>query len=622
MTTMRKRNISSTTNKRGTASASTKRKSTIVEKKIRTVSRALGVNPSTLYAALVLTVAIATAIVWNALDTVDPAVRLFLRTICQDEATYCNEVLRPTHRTQKTTRDISAGQRLVEIPRRFLLWDLDALRDEFIRRELFSARIWGTQPLDADVFLAAYIALLQQNKTALSPVLSRYLSILPSYDDFAKYHPILWEKRNLTKILNERTYSYQLIRYKQNMIHLEYEALINASRAFADRCSWTAFVSARLAVLTRSFGTGRLHENERHDDHVKGQFHSLTQEMEFYHRQTGVNLTSGSFAMVPILDLYNHHARPTVSYSYDPVRRSFVIRSTGVLLAGQELWDSYGKHSDPHLYAKFGFVNGDGSEPTQASLATWHSLFVLANESEDDELLRYLSFDDGYRDCVKPEKDNLAYEWKILKHKHLRAMAHDPRFWTIVVGPRRPEARPSFSSASEGWPTRNNDIQILRMDIGVDTDVKGPVALCRLLAATHKDFDGRAISLLRDHLSQAGSYVLPQGSTRDPLEYRTLKCIDRLASQSLSRFGTTLAKAQDRLVSATVNLGPETRAEWTAAQLEFGELQTLDLVRGMTHATIRQEWPTDNSRQGDPFFIRPRPCSPGYLHPLLQDAQS
>ena len=334
-------------NKGGTATgtAAAKPKS-VLQKKIRTLSRKLGVNQSTIHAALVLLVAIATAIVWNALDTVDPAVRLFLRTICQEA--YCNDVLRPTHRTQKTIRDIPSGQRLVEIPRRFLLWDLDALRNDFIEQELFSARIFGRQPLGADVFLSAYIALLQQNKTELSPILQSYLDILPSFDDFAEYHPILLGKRNLTTILGEQTYSFQLIQHKQAMIHLEYEALTNVSRAFADKCSFSEFVAARLAVTTRSFGTGRLHENERDD---QGQFDSLSQEMEYYQQKAGVNLTSGSFAMVPILDLYNHHARPTVGYSYDPVRRAFVIRSIAALKAGHELWDSYGKHSDPHLYA-------------------------------------------------------------------------------------------------------------------------------------------------------------------------------------------------------------------------------------------------------------------------------
>lgn len=606
---LRKRNNKDTAKKTKTTHPQNQ---SAVNKRIRKLSRFLGVNQSTLYATLVLLVAIVTAVVWNAIDTVDPAVRAFLRQICREEV-YCNDALRPTRRTQKTTRDVASGQRLVEIPRRFLIWDLDALRNDFIQQELFSARIFGEQPLEADVFLSVYVALLQQNMTDLSPVLQTYLSILPTFDDFAEFHPLLLPSNNLTNLLGEQSYSYQLIRYKRKLIQLEYEALTNASMAFASHCSWKDFAAARLAVLTRSFGTGRLHENERD---TQDRFDSLQTELEFYNRKASVNLTSGSFAMVPILDLYNHHAQPTVGYSYDVVRRAFVIHSLG-LTAGHELWDSYGKHSDPHLYSKFGFVNGDGSESTQASLAAFHSLLALPDEiNNDHELLRYLSFDDGYYNCIKPDTDDPAWEWKRLKFLHLRAIAHDARFWTVVVGPRNVHAKPTASSAmSERWPPR--DSQHLHMDAKAEPDIKGVVGLCRLLTARHDDFDGRAMQLLRNHLGQAGSYILPQVSQHDALEYRTLRCLERLASQSLARFGKALPEAQARVAAASANLAPELRGEWTAAHLELGELQTLDLIRGMAYATQRHEWPSEAGRTGEGFAIRQKPCPPGLLQPLL-----
>lgn len=590
-------------------------------------------NESTIYAALILLVAIATAVLWNALDTVDPAVRSFLSEICKDHETYCNsDVLRPTRRTQKTIRDLVKGQRLVEIPRHLLLWDLDALRDEFVRQELFPARIFGQQALEADVFLAAYIALLQHNKSSLlSPVLQRYLDILPTYNDFAQFHPLVLLENNSTirsALLGiSHTYTAQLIRHKQQMLRLEYQSLTNASHAFATQCSWLDFVTARLAVLTRSFGTGRLRENERDHSHhhhhgdekQNGRvFESLDAEMAFYRQEAGVDLSSGSFAMVPILDLYNHHARPIVGYSYDPVKRAFVIRSLTGLNAGQELWDSYGRHSDPHLYSKFGFVNGDGSESTQASLAAFHRLLVLPNETRQEELLRYLSFDDGYQECVQPQEGEPAWELKRLKYQHLQAMAHDARFWTVVVGPRQKEARPAASSATSAhWPRR--DVSLLVMDPKqVEApDVKGPVGLCRLLVATHQDFDGRAIQLLRDNLAHAGSYILPQPPPQDACEYRTLRCLERLASQSLARFPNSIPHVQARLAEASATLADATRTEWSMAHLELGELQTLDLIRGMATTTIRQGWPSHVDREGPLFLMRQKPCHPTLLEPLL-----
>ena len=598
-----------TLRKRNKGSANGKTRSTTVQKRIRSVSRSLGVNQSTIYAALVLLGAIGTAVLWNAFDTVDPGVRKFLQLICQES--YCNDVLRPTRRTQKTTRDVPMGQRLVEIPRRFLLWDLDALRNDFIQRELFPARIFGKQPLEADVFLSAYIALLRHNSTTttVSPVLQKYLQVLPTFDDFAEYHPLLMDK-NITKILSKESYTFHLIQYTSKMIQVEYEALTNASTAFAAVCDWTDFVSARLAVMTRSFGTGKLHENERIED---GRFDSLKQEMDFYHEKAGVDLSSGSFAMVPILDLYNHHAQPNVGYSYDPIRRAFVIRSLG-LTAGFELWDSYGKHSDPHLYSKYGFINGDGSESTQASLAVWHTLLTLSNETKDHELLRYLAFDDGYEKCIDPKHGGPSWDLKLLKYQHLKAMAHNTRFWTVIAGPRNPNARPGASSeTSSQWPPRNKP---LRMESRVDPDIKGVVGLCRLLVTTHEDFDGRAIHFLQENLEQAGNYVLPQASPNSALEFRTLKCLDRLASQSIARFDRTIFDAERRIDTMSVTSSPSVRTEWTAAHLELGELQTLDLIRGMAKATLMSEWSSEEELSGEAFNFRLKPCPPGFLYPL------
>jgi hypothetical protein len=371
-------------------------------------------------------------------------------------------------------------------------------------------------------------------------------------------------------------------------------------------------MTARLVVLTRSFGTGKLHENERD---TQGTFQSLQEEMDYYEEKTGVDLSQGSFAMVPILDLYQHHANPTVGYVYDPVKRAFVIRSLG-FQAGHELWDSYGKHSDPHLYSKFGFVNGDGSESTQISLAAWHSLFVLPNETKKYELLRYLSFDDGYQDCVRPE-NKTAWEFKRLKYHHLQAMAHNPLVWTAIAKPHRPNALPPFSSEiSSDWPPRTSKF---RLGVHVQPDLSGVHSLCRLLVVTHDDMDGRAMSLLQDHKEQAGNYMLPRGDHKSALEYRTLSCIERLAAQSIVSIRKTGSGAEDRLASAVDNLTESTRMDWTLAYLESGELATLDLIRGMVRRTLAEGWPAEEDREGLSFTVHSKPlCPTKALDPLLE----
>ena len=602
--TIRKRNKTS-----GNAATSTPKLG--ATKKVQTLTRSLGIHASTLYAVAILLLAMATSVVWNAVEKnrTDPAIRSFLKTICDDSNVYCSDAIHPVRRTQKATRHLSAGVKLVEIPRHLLIWDLDALRNGFVQQELGKARIFD-QPLEADAFLAAYLALLRHSPSLVSPGLQEYLAILPTIVDFDQFHPLLLARR-LRGFLAERSYTYQSIMYKRKMIQLEYEAFTNASETFMSHCPWSDYMTARLAVLTRSFGTGPLHENE-HD--TTGKFPSLQEELDFYREKTGVDLSKGSFAMVPILDLYNHHANPTVGYAYDPVKRAFEIKSLG-LQPGQELWDSYGKHSDPHLYMKFGFINGDCSEPTQASLAAWHSLFILPNETRNEELLRYMSFDDGYSACIQ-RKDGDPWVLKRLKFQHLLAMAHKPFFWTVVAKPRKPDARPGMSSeTSADWPPRN---ELFRLNKRSIPNLDGVHALCRLLAVTNEDLDGRAVQLLTDNLGQAGEYVLPHPEQGGGFEYRTLACIDRLAAQSMGYFQTSLVNAEARLTTASADLRAETRTEWTLANLEMGELVTLDLIRGMVRQTLMEVWPNESDRRK--HAVSPRPiCESDLLDPLLDE---
>ena len=77
--------------------------------------------------------------------------------------------------------------------------------------------------------------------------------------------------------------------------------------------------------------------------------------------------------MIQILDMWDHYARPNVEWMYVRSQRAFVIK---VLEKEIEPWNdimvSYGMYTDSHLFAKFGFVNGDGSGHTEVSIATMH----------------------------------------------------------------------------------------------------------------------------------------------------------------------------------------------------------------------------------------------------------
>jgi hypothetical protein len=147
------------------------------------------ISKNTILASAVLAIAIATSLLFNHFDPVDPKVKTFFRNICNDPQVYCHPGLVPSRRTHTTRQIIVSGIRVLELPRRLQIWDVDALRDAFIQRELFSmkGRIFSSA-----AFLAAYLARQFQNASSLEPLLAEWLGILPQHDDFRKFHPVLW----------------------------------------------------------------------------------------------------------------------------------------------------------------------------------------------------------------------------------------------------------------------------------------------------------------------------------------------------------------------------------------------------------------------------------------------
>jgi len=181
-------------------------------------------------------------------------------------------------------------------------------------------------------------------------------------------------------------------------------------------------------------------------------------------------------AMCPVLDMYNSHPRPNASWRYDPASSSFVVRAVADVPAGHAVVVSYGTYTEGHLLATFGYVNGDGSSATEASLAVFHRPLgdvglgrqfsplpyeafarrprldegsgraapseharrsladarrALATQAKD--LLQYLRFDDGYAECVGAaggaSTTAVDEELKVFKLRHLvsaRAPAGPP----------------------------------------------------------------------------------------------------------------------------------------------------------------------------------------------------
>lgn len=617
----------------------------------RSLLKSLPVSSLTLRASGILVIAIIAAAVWNWIDELPAAVdadsvtRSFLQHICKDPDVHCHASLVPARRTQKAIQKIPTNDRVLQIPRRLLILDIDALRDPFVREQLFAPlqrkgkREGEANPPDtannnkkgepivnAAAFLAAHLARLQTNSTAraaLDPILQEYLdTVLPTYDHYAVFHPVLWSDAEFKDYLPLYSSTWTAVQGFKSMIAREYQTFTDRSPLWADQVSKQGYTAARLAVMTRSFGTGPLSSPASND---VGQSVSL-QELDFYREHAGIDLSQGSHAMVPILDLYNHHANPNVGFAYDDSLSAFVIRAVhGGIAAGSEVMDSYGKHTDTHLFAKYGFVNGDGSGHTQATLALWHEpeSIVTAGGSDDQrnkerqnlerlraQVLGYLQYDDGYEQCVT-EKDEDAWGFKIWKYRYLFQMATVPDSWTVMLAPRDPKSRPMNAS---NIPISDQAPRFDKQRLQFVGSTNAFFSTCRLLSLTHHDYNGTAQSLLQENLINADTFILPP--PKDALEFRTLMCMARMAQTALGRFGVSTADQEKKVTRLNREPGAFQSRNWTVAHVRLGEMQTLEALKGVAFASLRAF--EDKMNSAPEYTMRDKPCPRANLQPLLR----
>ena len=216
------------------------------------------------------------------------------------------------HAFQSSSYGISADEHIMTLPRPLQIWDLDALRDEFIRQHFLglSSSDNSTQhtsqvalhketanPLDSGAYLAVYLLRLL-NGSQMDQVLNKnlcdvdtescaseggaqtvqwsdttqhsqrinllrnYLSMLPTYDDRIPHsgiknvheHPIAWSRNMLESLFPKYTHTYNLIMSYQTMVQSEYDALKSASpNEFGSNVNFTQYLVMRVNVLSRAF---------------------------------------------------------------------------------------------------------------------------------------------------------------------------------------------------------------------------------------------------------------------------------------------------------------------------------------------------------------------------------
>ena len=189
-----------------------------------------------------------------------------------------------------------------------------AMRDDFVRRELFTARHKKTgNALDGGAFLAAYLVrkqLVGRGEWGSSTprgdederLLMEFLGTLPSYQDYEKYHPILWTENELETYFGRITLSFNLIMGYKNMMVSEYNSFCEVSEEFNQHASIQEYFTMRLSVISRSFGPGPPDQEEELVG-VHGTI-NLEEELNLYKNEAGVDFTKGCRAMSPILDMW------------------------------------------------------------------------------------------------------------------------------------------------------------------------------------------------------------------------------------------------------------------------------------------------------------------------------
>jgi hypothetical protein len=234
------------------------------------------------------------------------------------------------------------------------------------------------------------------------------------------------------------------------------------------------------------------------------------------------------------------------------------------------------------LYPTYGFVNGDFSERIAALLAA-HQIIDRRVVSQDKyeaeqkkQLQRYLQYDDGYSTCIT-NVDTEALTFKRLKSKLLLLIVNDYKKWSASLPPQ----------------DRDQDKSTIPLDDGINPII----STCRLLALTHRDYDGTAANVLQtkiheieqaqqlapeDYHGESYNLVLKRGEPG--LEYRARIWLYRLAAENLNKWGIISSKEERNKLD---RLEPNSK-DWMASYVRYQEIQTLETLKLYAQYVSRQ----------------------------------
>ena len=287
--------------------------------------------------------------------------------------------------------------------------------------------------------------------------------------------------------------------------------------------------------------------------------------------------------------------------------------------------------ADAHLYARYGFVNCDGSGPTQLSLAFHHEMMKLNISNQYDYIpdtgatpkfrnyqkrgvAKYLQFDDGYPECNSgPSTHPEEAELKRLKLQHLLDIANEYERWNVLMEPRNSTSLPARSIEIPITTTVPQFMRNIYLIQGLDHLRE----TCRLISLINDDFDGKALQVLKSNIGNKHFRIGPHVS--DALEFRSFMCVSRW-------FGTRAMtmELQGKFESEYRRLSKMNREEfgskdWAAHHVRFGEMQSLQAATGLIFERVSQSWESMKVNPEPEYRMKDSACPEEHLHYLFRD---
>lgn len=508
------------------------------------------------------------------------------------------------NRTLIATEDIPSQTVLMEIPRELMIWDLDAVRNEFIKEEILLATIPGTVAKRA-ALLSAYLALLR-NDFSTDHKLHLQASVakqLPSYDEYKTFHPVLASIEQMELLLGNHSPAFRDLLVLRQSLNNEFDSFISASNKFASLVSREDYLSCRLAVQSRAFQIpGVLPESEIPKN-----------EQAHYTETIQIDFTNDGVLSIEIInDWMNSHINNNVMVGgYDAVRRRGRAWSTKAIQPGQELIMDYGRFHDYVLFGQYGYVPSDGTGVTITSIAAYHD---IGDDLPDlEQMMSYLQFDHGYPECIDKELHPAAFRLKELKSRYLQEIAIDSSRWALPLPPRLSTDITPISTTilpnDYTVPTFGTDVYEY-----LETHALSISLPCRLITLTEKDLDDAEAFLLKDMetLEKAASPLDTPTLRLEELQVspawmiRTIHCMRTMASTQKAMYATTIER-KTREIMELARDGKSNTLEFNAAHIMLGEIQSQEALETWAWDVLQSVSGMEGLSPQD-LYVRSEPC--------------